>query len=104
MTNHVGISRSATALESALSTLSDLNWQLPNTKRGLQESGCRCCDEVIRWSEVRNVILVARLVTLAALRRQESRGAHYRDDFPGASPEWQRRQKMTIGSLGERIY
>jgi L-aspartate oxidase len=100
MSDRVGISRSAAGLESALSTLSNLNWQLPKTKRSHEESGCLSYYESTRWSEVRNLILVARLVTLAALQRQESRGAHYRDDFPGTSPQWQRRQKMTIGSLG----
>jgi L-aspartate oxidase len=100
MSDRVGISRSAAGLESALSTLSNLNWQLPKTKRSHEESGCLSYYESTRWSEVRNLILVARLVTLAALQRQESRGAHYRDDFPVTSPEWKRRQKMTIGSLG----
>jgi aspartate oxidase len=52
---------------------------------------------------VRNVVLVARLVTLAALQREESRGAHYRNDFPGTSPEWRRRQKITIGNLTDRF-
>ena len=50
-------------------------------------------------SEVRNVVLVARLVTLAALQRKESRGAHYRDDYPNANNEWKRRQRMTISSI-----
>jgi len=40
--------------------------------------------------EVTNLVLCARLVTEAALLRQESRGAHFRTDFPRASPEWQR--------------
>ncbi|AZO32282.1 L-aspartate oxidase [Mesorhizobium sp. M1B.F.Ca.ET.045.04.1.1] len=31
--------------------------------------------------------LVALLITLAALRREESRGSHYRSDFPGRNPE-----------------
>ncbi|HZQ34315.1 MAG TPA: FAD-binding protein, partial [Dehalococcoidia bacterium] len=35
--------------------------------------------------ELANLLLVARLVTEAALRRQESRGAHYRADFPQPS-------------------
>jgi L-aspartate oxidase len=101
MTEHVGIFRSATGLESALSMLSDLEYQLCKAKHGENEE--LSCAAVVRWSEVRNVILVGRLVTLAALQREESRGAHYRDDFPGTKTEWQRRQKMTIGSLGERL-
>ena len=40
--------------------------------------------------ELNNLVLCARLVTEAALLRKESRGAHFRTDFPRTSPEWQR--------------
>ncbi len=40
--------------------------------------------------ELKNMILNARLITEAALMREESRGAHFRTDFPDASPDWQR--------------
>jgi L-aspartate oxidase len=103
MSDHAGISRSAAGLESALAKLSDLNWQLPPDKRNRQKNGDASFEAVVCWSEVRNVVLVARLVTLAALQREESRGAHYRNDFPGTSPEWRRRQKITIGNLTDRF-
>jgi aspartate oxidase len=32
----------------------------------------------------RNLLLVARLIATAALRRAESRGAHWRSDYPQA--------------------
>jgi L-aspartate oxidase len=40
--------------------------------------------------ELNNLVLCARLVTEAALLRKESRGAHFRTDFPRTSAEWQR--------------
>jgi L-aspartate oxidase len=40
--------------------------------------------------ELANLILLGRLVTEAALQREESRGAHYRRDFPEPRPEWLR--------------
>jgi L-aspartate oxidase len=36
--------------------------------------------------DARNVVLVARLLTIAALERKESRGGHFRADFPDPSP------------------
>lgn len=40
--------------------------------------------------EFRNMVLLGRLMAEAALLRQESRGSHYREDFPQPSPEWER--------------
>lgn len=101
MSKFVGISRSANGLESALSMLIDLDLQRrkadspsPPTDFAMHEALLRCC-------EVRNVVLVARLVTLAALQREESRGAHYRDDYPTTCSTWERHQEMTINCLDE---
>jgi L-aspartate oxidase len=40
--------------------------------------------------------LVARAVAAAALRREESRGAHRRSDFPHAEPRWRVRQVVEL--------
>ncbi|MEE8205112.1 MAG: FAD-binding protein, partial [Dehalococcoidales bacterium] len=40
--------------------------------------------------ELANLVLTGRLVTEAALLRQESRGAHFRSDFPKKSADWQK--------------
>jgi succinate dehydrogenase / fumarate reductase, flavoprotein subunit len=38
--------------------------------------------------DLRNMLIVAEAVTLAALERQESRGGHTREDFPMTDPFW----------------
>ena len=38
--------------------------------------------------DLRNMLLVSECIAKAALAREESRGGHTRDDFPGPSPEW----------------
>ena len=40
--------------------------------------------------DLRNMLMVAECVAQAALERQESRGGHTRDDYPGMSPEWRK--------------
>jgi L-aspartate oxidase len=45
--------------------------------------------------ELANLVLTARLMAEAALLRQESRGAHFRSDFPRSLPEWQRHIVLT---------
>ena len=40
--------------------------------------------------ELANLLITARLMTEAAIMREESRGAHFRSGFPLPSPEWER--------------
>ncbi|MCI0890576.1 MAG: L-aspartate oxidase, partial [Chloroflexi bacterium] len=40
--------------------------------------------------ELANLITCGRLTATAALMREESRGAHYRSDFPEPRDSWQR--------------
>jgi L-aspartate oxidase len=46
--------------------------------------------------DTRNVVLVARLITTAALERKESRGGHFRADFPDPSPREARRHHFRL--------
>jgi L-aspartate oxidase len=50
--------------------------------------------------EARNLLAVARLLTAAALERRESRGGHYREDYPEADPTWLRRLFLTAAPDG----
>ncbi|HSS50272.1 MAG TPA: FAD-binding protein [Thermoanaerobaculia bacterium] len=50
--------------------------------------------------EARNLLGVGRLVAAAALARRESRGGHYRSDYPLPDPAWQRRQFLTAAPDG----
>ena len=47
--------------------------------------------------ELANLVLLGRLIAEAALIRKESRGAHYREDFPELSPEWLRHVILVKG-------
>ena len=77
MWDKVGIIRSGKDLENTSSIL--LSWQ-----KSLAEP-------VDRLSmELKNMIVNARLVTEAALLRQESRGAHYREDYPHPDDIWKK--------------
>jgi L-aspartate oxidase len=49
-----------------------------------------------------NMVLTARLITTAALQRKESRGGHFRDDYPQASPALATRTFITLADLTKR--
>ncbi len=85
MADGVGPFRTAARLERALAGIADLTAELGERPFG---DGGRFDMRRIDWFDLRNMLLVARVVALAALRRTESRGAHQREDFPGMLPEW----------------
>jgi L-aspartate oxidase len=51
--------------------------------------------------ELANLLLVGRLVSAAALAREESRGAHFREDFPRPRPALERRAFWTYDPRAE---
>ena len=51
--------------------------------------------------ELANMVLVARAVVGLAARRTESRGAHWRTDYPVPRPEWRVRQVAQLTPTGE---
>ncbi len=82
MWENVGIIRNADKLMFAKSELEKLEAQLGFTYK--------CPDR--STYEMRNMITVAKLITDFALNRKESRGAHYREDFPQTNPGAKSRQ------------
>ncbi len=80
MWDQVGIIRSGKGLEKAKKELEVLIRTLGNSASSMEES------------ELRNMALVGSLITRAALERKESRGAHFRTDYPGRDEScWSRR-------------
>src|SRR5437867_6177764 len=86
MWDDVGPFRTKEKLARALATFDDMARQLgelpPNSRHAFDLSR-------LDWLDLRNMLLVARTVTQAALQRTESRGAHQREDLPALSPEWE---------------
>jgi succinate dehydrogenase/fumarate reductase flavoprotein subunit len=51
---------------------------------------------VADWFELRASLIAAEAVAVAALAREESRGAHQREDFPETAPAWARPQYVRL--------
>ena len=85
MADDVGPLRTQTTLRRALSRIDELQAVTGARPFGTSQP----FDEVrLDWFDLRNMLTVAHVVTEAALRRTESRGAHQREDFPCMLPEW----------------
>jgi succinate dehydrogenase / fumarate reductase flavoprotein subunit len=52
--------------------------------------------------DLRNMLLVAECVAMAALEREESRGGHTREDHPAMSPEW-RKVNLILTLNGDKV-
>ncbi len=82
MWQDVGILRDAAGLQRALNTLDELDAQLANC--GVSDGDRAFNLSWHDWLNLRNLIAVSRVIATAALAREDSRGAHYREDFPAA--------------------
>jgi succinate dehydrogenase / fumarate reductase flavoprotein subunit len=51
---------------------------------------------LVDWLDLHNMLLVAQSVTLAALARTESRGAHQREDHPALDETWSVNQLISL--------
>jgi len=81
MSDYVGVVRSAAGLKQALSEI-----QLLEKK-----------NQGIVFDE--NILIVAKIITAAALQRTESRGAHYREDYPQPDPQQAQHSLLTLHKI-----
>jgi len=77
MTDGVGVVRDADGLKAALRVISQIEAEA-------------------RTETMRNMTATATLIAAAALAREESRGGHFRSDFPEMNPKLAERTKITL--------
>jgi len=80
MNDHVGVFRTQTGMEEALTKLGELRERFRHVK--VDDHGKIYNTDWLNTWELGNLLELAEVTTAAALARQESRGAHARDDFP----------------------
>lgn len=85
MNDLVGIIRTASELEQSLEAIEALKARA----RSMVVEGHRQYNPGWHLAlDLRNMLLVSEAIARAALAREESRGGHTRDDFPGPDPTW----------------
>ena len=84
MWDKVGIIREADDLKAALAALDDMTAELEAT--GIAGESREFNVTWHDWLNLENLLLVSKSIAVAALAREDSRGAHYRGDFPETGP------------------
>lgn len=84
MSAHAGVVRDRAGLMTAARAIAALERNTPR----------------LRFS---NIVTTAKLIVAGALTREESRGSHFRRDFPEPSARWKRRTFMTLAEA-DRIF
>jgi len=97
MADDVGPFRTDTKLTRALAAIDDMTSALGERPVG---DGGAFDMQRLDWFDLRNMLMVARTVTMAARMRTESRGAHQREDFPGMLGEWRVNLVARFGAEG----
>ncbi|MCL1791393.1 MAG: L-aspartate oxidase [Peptococcaceae bacterium] len=87
MWDKVGIIRHETGLKEVLARLDDLAVGVPPVLH-------------VDSLELANLLVLGKVIALSALGRQESRGGHYREDYPVSSSEFHKNSVCTRGRDG----
>lgn len=77
MTKHVGVVRTGTGLSRALASIAKIEREANSPA-------------------AQNIVVAALMIAAAAYQRRESRGAHFRQDFPASDPTQAHRTMMTL--------
>jgi succinate dehydrogenase / fumarate reductase, flavoprotein subunit len=83
--NLVGIIRTKAELDEAIVKISDIRKRIANVK---VDGGRQFNPGFHLAFDLDNMLLVAESSAKSAVIREESRGGHTRDDFPGMNPKW----------------
>ncbi|AEH06252.1 fumarate reductase (CoM/CoB) subunit TfrA [Methanothermococcus okinawensis] len=81
MWNYVSIVRNEEGLKKAL-------LEIKNLRDKAENININGIIEIQKYFELKNMITVAEIIIKCALERRESRGAHYRSDYPETKDEW----------------
>ena len=100
MWEKVGVIRNAAGLKSALSELSAIEQELSIT--GIADANRAFNLTWHDWLNLKSLVATGQAIAQAALAREDSRGAHFREDFPESGPlesSWYTRLRLEEGKM-----
>jgi len=98
MTDKVGVFRNEEGISEAIETLKALKERANNCALSIKSLTMN--QELIQRWELDNLLAVSMIIAQAALNRRESRGAHYREDFPERDDEYNYHTLISMTDFG----
>jgi succinate dehydrogenase / fumarate reductase flavoprotein subunit len=99
MTANVGVFRTEEGLTKAIDVLNELKERADKT--ALSSKSLHMNQELVQHWELDNLLTVSMAVAQAALNRKESRGAHFREDFPERSDAYNHHTLVSMKQFGK---
>ena len=90
----LGIIRKESSMREFLEYLNILKERVKET--GLSDRARANNQSLSNLLEYESTLLISEAIALTALKRQESRGAHFRSDYPTSSKKWQRHIEVKL--------
>lgn len=102
MMENVGVVRYNDKLKLAETKILELSERLKRS--GIQDKGGWANDELMYMRMLENQLVLARAVVMSALQRDESRGSHYKPDFPDRDDaNWMKTTLVTYSPDGPKF-
>ncbi|MHB1545086.1 MAG: FAD-dependent oxidoreductase [bacterium] len=99
MRANVGVFREESAMKKAIDKIVELKERAKNI--GIDDKSKTFNTDIVEAFEFNNILLIAEIIARGAILRKESRGAHYRTDFPERNDEnWLKHTLATLDGKG----
>ena len=85
---NLGLFRSDSEMQNLLNTLNDLSDNIEDM--GIGDKSIKYNKNLVEFIEFRNMLKVSLLVTISAISRVESRGNHFRLDYPNQNEDYEK--------------
>ena len=84
----LGLFRSESKMKNLLNKIDEITKDLP--KMGIGDKSKEFNRNLVEFIEFKNSLEVSKIATLCAINRKESRGSHYRVDYPNIEKEFEK--------------
>ena len=89
---NLGLFRNEDKMNLLLNELYEIKNKLP--KMGITDKSIEYNKNLVEFIEFRNILDIAIITTLCAIKRKESRGGHYRTDYPNTDDRYEKCSKV----------